>query len=145
MVQCGLFIKYMVTVVKIAIVDLYLCRIYSRLSIYSKCFIIANTALYSLGSNLQAFNFSNCHNRGIMIMSQPLGYTQRLDAIIFFLFLSFKAFVYNPQIIKKDLYPSLFEYFELSFKGWNEHSLKGKKTVYYRKGNNFPHVLDLWK
>lgn len=52
-------------------------------------------------------------------MSQPLGYTQRLDAIIFLLFLSFKAFIYNPHITwkSKDLYPPLFDCLELSFKG----------------------------
>ena len=52
-------------------------------------------------------------------MSQPLGHTKSLDAIIFFHFLSFKAFVCNPHSTwkSKDLYPSLFEYLELDFKG----------------------------
>lgn len=101
-------------------------------------------ALYSLGSNLQAFNFSNCHNRGIMIMSQPLGYTKSLDAIIFFLFLSFKAFVCNSHSTWKSK-----DYILSSMNIWNLVSkvemniTMNKIMAYYRKGNNFPYVLDL--
>lgn len=77
-------------------------------------------------------------------MSQPLGYTKNLDAIIFFLFLSFKAFVCNSHSTWKSK-----DYILSSMNIWNlvskvEMNITTNKIMaYYRKGNNFPYVLDL--